>query len=304
MNGSQVTYLVLGLLAPMGTGCEHHQPTTSRSPPSSAMASILPKAPETKSSLPTEAAASQPVPKRLTEVLELPQQVLKFKPSRDDISVGHAIFSFKHTLLKETNLDAIEINGMRPDTDVLHLKQLRKNEFELPAMKIEFSSQELGGPLYLSIKVYFNELTNQYDSQFYENVPDRYAIISYCTKEDEVPSEVNARLGANRAVTFRAFTEALAKPLTIKLNQQSLLAEWGRYPMLPPAGRLDAAEVKAIEQAVRDKNEKYLISISVSDADHARVFVGEGTYFRSARVYSVVRSEGAWRVENIKDFVD
>ena len=205
---------------------------------------------------------------------------------------------------EEMNLDAVRINGLTPDNDVLCLKQVGKNQFELPALNIEFSSEELGGPLYLTLKVWFNELTNRYDSTFYENVPDRYALLSYCTKEDEDPSKVNERLGANRAVTLREFKEALTKPFLIKLNQQPLMAEWASYPMLPPGDRLNAAEIKAVEQTVRDKGEQYLISISVPDSDHARVFVGEGTFFRGARVYTVVRSDGVWRVERVKSIKD
>jgi hypothetical protein len=74
--------------------------------------------------------------------------------------------------------------------------------------------------------------------------------------------------------------------------------------MLPPAERLNAAEIKAVDQTVRDKGEQYLISISVTDSDHARVFVGDGTFFRAARVYTVVRSDGAWRVETVKRVKD
>lgn len=80
------------------------------------------------------------------------------------------------------DLDAIRVNGATPKSAVLYLKQLGKNQFELPAAKIEYSSEALGGPLYLSVKAWFNELTNQEDSPCYENVPDRYALLSYCTK--------------------------------------------------------------------------------------------------------------------------
>jgi hypothetical protein len=281
VNNQHVPVLILGMLAPMATGYQ---------PPASPSAS----APE----------GGKRVQKRLADVLELPRQTLTFKPSRDDITVGCAIFSFNHSSTKEMNLDAVRINGLKPDNNVLYLKEVGKNKFELPALKIEFSSEELGGPLYLAIKVYFNGLTNRYDSLVYDNVPDRYALLSYCTKEDDDPSKVNDRLGANRARTLKAFKDALAKPFPIKLNQQPLMAEWGRYPMLPPGDRLSAAEIKAVEQTLRDKGEQYLISIAVPDSDHARVFVGEGTFFRAARLYTVVRSDGAWRVESVKPVKD
>ncbi len=276
MRGPHAPFLVLSLLALFATGCGH-QPS---SPPKS--------------------EASKPGQNRLTEVIELPQQLLTFEPSRDDITVGCAIFSFEQSLVAETNLDAVRLSGSKPDDDSIYLKQVGKNQFELPELKLEFSSKELGGPLHLTIKIYFNELTNQYDSQFYEKVPDRYAILTYCTKEDEDPSNVNPRLGANRVKTLKEFKESLAKPFLIKLNKQPLVAEWGHYPSLSVGDRLNAHEIEAVEQTLRDKGEQNLISISAPDSDHARVFVGDGTYFRAARVYTVVRSGGAWQVESVK----
>ena len=139
---------------------------------------------------------------RLAEVIDLPAQTLTFNPTRDDITVGCVIFSLHHSDLgKAINLAAIRVNGAQPSTARLYLKQVGKNQFKLPAVKIAFSSEDFGGPLYLTAKVWFNELTNQWDSPFYEHVPDRYALISYCTKENDDPSKVNARLGANRVAS-------------------------------------------------------------------------------------------------------
>ncbi|MDA1229680.1 MAG: hypothetical protein O2856_02810, partial [Planctomycetota bacterium] len=184
----------------------------------------------------------------------------------------------------------------------IYLKQIEKNEFELPALKIEFSSKELGGPLYLNVKVWFNELTNQFDSFVYKHIPDRYAIVSYCTNEDDDPSKVNARLGANRVAKLEEFKELLGKPLVIELNQRPLREEWGRYPMVSVGNKLSPADVKEIENTVRERGEKYVRSISGVNADQAAVFVGEDTFFRAAREYKVVRSDGTWRVESVKDF--
>ena len=236
------------------------------------------------------------------KVIELPGQKLVFKPTRDDITVGCVIFSLFHSNLGEPlNLEAIRVNGTQPKAAKLYLKQTGKNQFELPALKIEFSSEELGGPLYMSLKVWFNELTNQKDGFVYEHLPDRYAIVSYCTKEDDDPSKVNARLGANREAKLKEFKERLAKPFVIELNQRPLREEWGHYPMVSVRNKLSPADVKEVEKTVRDRGEKYVITISASDADQATVFVGEDTFFRDARVYKVVRSDKTWRVESIKD---
>lgn len=255
----------------------------------------------TNAALPALADSQSPQ----TQVIEIPAQKLVFKPTRDDITVGCVMFSLYHANLgKRINLEAIRVNGAQPKTARLYLKQVAKNQFKLPALKIEFSSKKLGGPLYLTLKARFNELTNQYDSSVYKNLPDRYALVSYCTKEDDDPSSVNGRLGANRAATLKEFKERLGKPFVIELNQRTLQEHWGRYPMLPPGNLLNAAEFKAVEKTVRDKGEKYIIGISVADADHATVSVGSGTFFRASRRYKVVRSDRAWHVESVESIKD
>ncbi|MDA1051037.1 MAG: hypothetical protein O3C40_11240, partial [Planctomycetota bacterium] len=120
--------------------------------------------------------AGELIANRKMAVIELPGQKLVFKPTRDDITVGCVIFSLYHSNPGEPlNLEAIRVNGTQPKTARLYLKQTGKNQFELPALKIAFSSEELGGPLYMSLKVWFNELTNQKDGFVYEHLPDRYA---------------------------------------------------------------------------------------------------------------------------------
>jgi hypothetical protein len=247
--------------------------------------------------------AETPAQIQLTEVVELPHQTLAFKPTRDDITVGCAIVSLSQSDLgKALPLESIRVNGVQPKSARLYLKRVGKNRFELPAVKIEFSSKELGGPLYLNIKVWFNELTNQYDSPFYERVPDRYALLSYCTKEDDDPSKVNARLGANRVASLKEFRERLGKPFVIQLNQQPLREEWGRWPMINNAARkLSDADLKAIEQSVRDRGEKYVINISAQDRDHAVVGVGDHDLFEGTRVYELARTDGTWQIEKVED---
>ena len=194
------------------------------------------------------------------------------------------------------------MNGAQPKTARLYLKQVGKNKFELPAVKIEFSSKELGGPLYLTAKVWFNELTNQYDSPFYEHVRDRYALVSYCTKKDDDPSKVNARLGANRVASLKEFRDRLGKPFVIKLNQRPLREEWGRWPMINNSGReLSDADLKAIEQLVRNRGERYVIAISANRRDHGIVLVGDKDVFEGTRLYELARTDGTWRIEKVKN---
>jgi hypothetical protein len=278
MNHSILLVQAFGAIALLATACSHQS---------------LGQAPD----------AETPARQQLTEVVELPRQTLTFQPTRDDITVGCAIVSLDQSNLgKALPLESIRVNGGQPKSARIYLKRVGKNQFELPALKIEFSSRELGGPLYLNIKVGFNELTNQHDSPFYEHVPDRYALLSYCTKEDDDPSKVNARLGANRVASLKEFRERLGKPFVIQLNQRPLRGEWGRWPMINNAGReLSDADLKAIGQLVRDRGERYLINISANGRDHAVVGVGDHDLFEGHRLYKLARTDGAWRIESVED---
>ena len=247
--------------------------------------------------------ATIPTKTQLADIVELPHQTLTFEPTRDDITVGCVILSLHHSdLSKAIPLESIRVDGTQPKTPVRYLKQVGKNQFELPAAKIEFSSQKLGGPLYLTVKVWFNELTNQHDSPFYEHVPDRYALVSYCTKEDESPSSVNSRLGANRVASLREFQERLGKPFVIRLNQRPLQPEWGRWPMHNNR-RLNDEDLKAIEQLVRGRGERYLITVLGNNSDTASVHVGDHDFFENTRVYKLTRTDGIWRIAGVEDIV-
>jgi hypothetical protein len=242
------------------------------------------------------------------KVVRLPRQTLTFKPTRDDITVGCIIFSmYQSDLGKALNLDAVRVNGVRPKSTRLYLRQVGKNQFELPALKIEFYSKESGGPLYLALKAWFNELTNQEDSPYYEsdNLPDRYALLSYCTDEDDDPSKVNARLGANRAKTLREFKERLAKPFVIRLNQRPLRAGLGHWPIINVrSGELDEADLKTIEQLMRDRGERYVIAISANNQNRALASVGGHDLFEIARQYELERVDGAWRIMKVETLAE
>jgi len=238
------------------------------------------------------------------QVIELPQRTLTLRPTRDDITVGCVILSmYQSDMGKALPLDAIRLNGSKPKSETLYLKQVGKNQFELPALKIEFSSKALGSPLYLALKAWFNELTNQEDSPYYdsEHLEDRYALLSYCSKEDDDPSKVNARLGGNRVNTLKEFEETLARPIVIRLNQRPLRPGLGQWPMINNAGRqLSEADLKTIEQLVRDRGERYLIAISADGRTGAFVGVGDHDLFESTRRYELERAEGTWRIEKIE----
>ena len=238
------------------------------------------------------------------QVIEFRRQTLALKPTRDDITVGCVIFSmYQSDMGKALPLDAIRVNGRQPKIETLYLKQVGKNRFEFPAMKIEFSTNELGSPLYVALKAWFNELTNQEDSPYYDEkyLEDRYALLSYCTDENDDPSKVNARLGANRRKTLKEFQKALGRPFVIRLNQRPLRPGLGHWPMINNAARrLSDADLKAIEQLVRNRGERYVIAISDDGRGGAFVGVGDHDLFESPRRYELERADGTWLIKKVE----
>jgi hypothetical protein len=190
-----------------------------------------------------------PAEKAATEAIEFARQTLVFKPTRDDITVGRVVVS-----VYCAKPDEVRVNGVKPDptwnnihltqtgeivVDERHrtppaggvawvyiaLTQVSTNQFELPPLKVEFPSNTNSGLLCMSIKAWFNEVSNQYDSLFYEKTDDRYALVSYCTSSPDA-SEARARFKQNRVATAGEFKQAFSKPFVLKLNQRPLRKEW------------------------------------------------------------------------------
>ncbi|MHC4314899.1 MAG: hypothetical protein ACYSW3_20825 [Planctomycetota bacterium] len=174
----------------------------------------------------------------LLERIEIDAHVLKFIPTRDDFTVGRAVFTF-HCAREATYSEyennvygnrkvekccGYKVNDDEPENQLkyVYLKQVAKNQFELAPLEVEFS-KERSGHLCMSVKVWFNEVTNMSDSMYYENLDDRYSLVSFCTSyEDFDWINTKPRFGQNRVSTLEQFKEALSKPFVIKLNQQPL----------------------------------------------------------------------------------
>jgi len=170
-------------------------------------------------------------------VIEIPRRTLVFQPTRDDMTVRQVVFS-----VFSSNPERLRVNGAPPAPGVvvadphhawmyIDLPRASKNQFELAQMKIEFAPHRPTGLLCVSVKAWFGEVTNQYDSLYYENVEDRYALVAYCTRAPDWPM-AKARFGMNRVASVREFKEALSKPFVIKLNQRPLRPDWA--PSTPP----------------------------------------------------------------------
>jgi hypothetical protein len=195
------------------------------------------------------AVASASDQKRLPKVIDFPRRTLIFKPTRDDMTVGKVIFN-----LYCSNPDEVRVNGVKPDPtwrqvhltpagDVvvdergiardrlggawmfIALRPISTNQFELAPLKIEFSDGEQSGYLCMSIKLWFNEVGNDHDGQYYEHQADRFDLLSYRTTQVEPPNEVNWQFRENRVATVDEFKEIVSRPFVIRLNQRPLGAK-------------------------------------------------------------------------------
>jgi hypothetical protein len=230
-------------------------------------------------------------------VIELGRQTLNFTPTRDDLTVGCAV-------LPVVSSHPVRVNGVEAKQwNYLYLKQVGRNQFELPALRIEFAPDGPETIGCLSVKVYFNEVTNQADSDLYEHRDDRYALLSWYTNPPELMKETSykARFGENRVQALSEFRERLAKPFPIQMKQTPLKADWGYPATTGGARKLSEAELQAVKQIMRDRGEQYLISIVGGDATHANVeaSIGDMTRYQGTRRYKLALKQGVWQVESV-----
>ncbi|MEW6158632.1 MAG: hypothetical protein AB1813_14460 [Verrucomicrobiota bacterium] len=154
-----------------------------------------------------------------------------------------------------SNPDAVRVNGVTPDPlwrDIrvdqtgaievierhrtapekaawfyINLPSARPNQFQFGPLKIESAGPELAGLICMSLKIWFNEVPNEFDGLYYQNLDDRYALVSFCTHPPD-PRPVRSRFDQNRVATIREFQEKLGRPISIKLNQRALRKDWPR----------------------------------------------------------------------------
>ena len=182
-------------------------------------------------------------------VIDFPRRILSFNPTRNDMTVRDVIFNFYCS-----NPDAVRLNGVRPDPTwrdshltpegelvadhrgmardalggswmYIHLTQVDLNQFALGPLKIEFSQAKPSDYMIMSLKLWFNEVGNDHDGQYYENQADRFDLVSYRTTEVEPPNEINWQFRENRVTTVDEFKEIVSRPFVIRLNQRPLGAK-------------------------------------------------------------------------------
>jgi hypothetical protein len=229
-----------------------------------------------------------------TTIAEFDRQTLVFRPTRDDITVGCALLN-----LYPHRMEEMRVNGDTLEVPRLYLKQVGRNEFELPKLKIELADAP-EAVLCMSIKPLFNEATNQNDGRFYQNLEDRYALVSWCSREPHNEEERNGRMRNNPVRSLEDFKTALAQSLVIPLNNEPLLPEYSRHPMISAGIHLNENELTSINKLLRDRGERFIITIARSNGIELLVSVGDDSYFRSTRLYTLVKNDGNWEIARVE----
>ena len=70
-----------------------------------------------------------------------------------------------------------------------------------------------------------------------------------------------------------------------------------------PANFVSDAEIHQIEQLVRDRGERYLVSINIVNTNKAGATTGHGSLRPSSgRSYDLSRTAEGWRIDNVEEW--
>lgn len=167
---------------------------------------------------PSGASAAQP------EAIVLEEQILELRTTRDDITVGRAVIA---VYCAEPTALRIQESVPTSTWTLLALEPAGPHQFRLPVIRVERTS-DAAGPVYLSLKAWFAEVSNQDDALYYAHLDDRYALVSFCSgSEDATDGTAKARFRQNRLPTLNALCERLREPFVIRLNDRPLPAPEG-----------------------------------------------------------------------------
>lgn len=152
-------------------------------------------------------------------VLVLEARTLSFVPSRSDFTVRTALLSFFAAPPEDVTRDGVPLTER---WNYLELPAVGPNQFALASSSLSWVVDR--NPLVcVSIKVWFAEVGNQYDGLYYIDVEDRYALVSYCTRDRGADwAQAEPRFSQNRVASVDALLDVLRAPLAIELNDRRL----------------------------------------------------------------------------------
>jgi hypothetical protein len=171
----------------------------------------------------------------MTEIV-LPAQTLRFRPSRDDVTVKAAWLQVRCVMPPAGAAPAVEtayrkcqafsINGreIEGDSTLLELTGAAPNTAEMETLRIEFSGE--GSLLCIALRAIFREVPHQNDVDAYAAVGDRASLASYCSGQQPASVPNRFPFEQNRAGSIAEFVEILSRPIEVKLKP-------GPLPRLP-----------------------------------------------------------------------
>ena len=76
------------------------------------------------------------------------------------------------------------------------------------------------------------------------------------------------------------------------------------FPLIyNPASFVSAEEIRQIEQLVRDRGERYVVSINIVSTNKAGATTGRGSHRpRSGRKYNLTRTIDGWRIDAVEEW--
>ena len=81
-----------------------------------------------------------------------------------------------------------------------------------------------------------------------------------------------------------------------------LRARDGEFPLIyNPASFVSAEEIHQIEQLIRDRGERYVVSINIVSTNKAGATTRHGSHRpRSGRTYDLIRTPDGWRIDAVE----
>jgi hypothetical protein len=186
--------------------------------------------------LPGGPAACAPRTGAVTEIA-LPAQTLRFRPSRDDVTVRAAWLQVRCVMPPAGAAPAAEtayrkcqtfsINGreIEGDSTLLELTGAEPNTAEMDKLRIEFSGE--GSLLCIALRAILREVPHNNDVDAYAAVGDRASLVSYCSGQQPASVPNRFPFEQNRVGSIAEFVEILSRPIEVKLKP-------GPLPRQPP----------------------------------------------------------------------
>jgi hypothetical protein len=83
-----------------------------------------------------------------------------------------------------------------------------------------------------------------------------------------------------------------------------LRARDSEFPIIyNPASFVSVDEIQKIEQLVRDRGERYVVSINIVSTNKAGATTGHGTHRpRSGRKYDISRTPDGWKIDSVEEW--